>query len=82
MSAAAVSPADYEALAQGRLDANAWAYISGGAGDEHTVRANRAAWDGLCLLPRVLRRTAGGHTRRSLLGRTLVHPILLAPVAH
>ncbi|PPE65014.1 alpha-hydroxy acid oxidase [Caldimonas caldifontis] len=82
MSAAAVSPADYEALAQARLDANAWAYVSGGAGDEHTVRANRAAWDALCLQPRVLCRTAGGHTRRTLLGRTLAHPILLAPVAH
>lgn len=82
MSAAAVSPADYEELAQARLDANAWAYVSGGAGDEHTVRANRAAWDTLCLQPRVLCRTAGGHTRRTLLGRTLTHPILLAPVAH
>jgi 4-hydroxymandelate oxidase len=82
MSAVAVSPADYEALAQARLDAKAWAYYSGGAGDERTLHANRAAWEALRLQPRVLRRTAGGHTRQTLLGRTLAHPVLLAPVAH
>ena len=63
------------------LDANAWAYFSGGAGDEITVRANRSAWDTRQLWPRVLQPLAGGHTRVQLLGRTLAHPILLAPVA-
>ena len=90
MSAAAVGSippdvvclADYEAHAQQRLDANAWAYFSGGAADETTVRANREAWDALRLCPRVLRDLAGGHTRAELLGRTLAHPLLLAPVAH
>jgi 4-hydroxymandelate oxidase len=33
------------------------------------------------LQPRVLRPLAGGHTRGELLGRTLAHPLLLAPVA-
>jgi len=74
--------ADYEALAEKQLDANAWAYFSGGAADETTVRANREAWDALRLCPRVLRDLAGGHTRVELLGRTLTHPLLLAPVAH
>jgi 4-hydroxymandelate oxidase len=76
-----VSLADHEAHARGVLDDNAWAYFSGGAADEITVRANRSAWDGLCLLPRVLRPMAGGHTRVRLLGRELAHPVLLAPVA-
>ena len=75
------SLADHERLAQQRLDANAWAYFSGGAGDEITLRANRSAWDGITLLPRVLQPLAGGHTRVQLLGRTLAHPLLLAPVA-
>lgn len=74
--------ADHEARARARLDDNAWAYFSGGAGDEITLRANRAAWDGLALHPRVLRPLAGGHTRLELLGRELAHPILLAPVAY
>ncbi|AVO42643.1 alpha-hydroxy acid oxidase [Simplicispira suum] len=74
--------ADHERSAQRQLDAKAWAYFSGGAGDEITLHANRSAWDELALLPRVLRPLAGGHTRCTLLGRELAHPILLAPVAY
>ena len=76
-----VSLADHETQARGVLDDNAWAYYSGGAADEITLRANRCAWDAIGLLPRVLRSLAGGHTRTELLGRTLSHPVLLAPVA-
>ncbi len=72
---------EHEHLAQRALDANAWAYFSGGAADEITLRANRSAWDDITLQPRVLQALAGGHTRVELLGRTLAHPILLAPVA-
>jgi 4-hydroxymandelate oxidase len=77
-----VSLADHEAHARSVLDAKAWAYFSGGAADEHTLRANPDAWQQISLLPRVLRPLAGGHTRVPLLGRTLAHPILLAPVAY
>lgn len=80
--AGVVSLADYEPHARERLDAQAWAYFGGGAADELTLRANRAAWDELLLHPRVLRPLAGGHTRVELLGRTLAHPVLLAPVAY
>jgi 4-hydroxymandelate oxidase len=76
-----VTLADHEAQARQHLDDNAWAYFSGGAADEITLRTNRSAWDQLTLHPRVLRALAGGHTRTPLLGRTLAHPILLAPVA-
>ena len=73
--------ADHERHALARLDGPVWAYFSGGAADEITLRANRSAWDALTLAPRVLRPLAGGHTRCKLLGRTLAHPIMLAPVA-
>ena len=76
-----VTLADHEQHARTQLDDNAWAYFSGGAADEFSLRANRSAWDALPLWPRVLRPLAGGHTRVPLLGRTLAHPILLAPVA-
>ena len=76
-----VNLADHELQARQHLDDNAWAYFSGGAADEITLRANRSAWEALPLWPRVLRPLAGGHTRVSLLGRTLAHPILLAPIA-
>jgi len=74
--------ADFEAPARARVSESAWAYLSGGAADEITLRANRAAWDALQLHPRVLRKLAGGHTRVHLLGRELAHPILLAPIAY
>ncbi|MDW5441954.1 alpha-hydroxy acid oxidase [Polaromonas sp. SM01] len=76
-----VTLADHEAHARTVLDDKAWAYFSGGAADEITLRANNSAWNALSLQPRVLRAMAGGHTRVTLLGRTLAHPVLLAPVA-
>ncbi len=78
---AAVNLHDFEALARARLDPAAWAYLAGGAADETTLADNNAAWQRLRLLPRVLRPLAAGHTRTTLLGRPLAHPILLAPVA-
>ncbi|HMN21247.1 MAG TPA: alpha-hydroxy acid oxidase [Ottowia sp.] len=76
-----VTLADQAAAAQARLDPATWAFFAGGAGDEHTLRANIEAWQELTLWPRVLRPLAGGHTRVRLAGRELAHPILLAPVA-
>ena len=77
-----VTLADYEARAREVLDANAWAYFAGGAADEQTLRANREAWSAPWLQPRVLRAAARGHTRVELLGRTLAHPVLVAPMAY
>lgn len=74
--------ADFEAAAEARVEPSAWAYLQGGAADEQTLRANRAAWDAIRLQPRVLRDLSGGHTRCRLLGRELLHPILLAPIAY
>jgi 4-hydroxymandelate oxidase len=79
---APVTLADHERLAQERMDPGAWAYLCGGAADEITLRDNQAAWQGLRLRPRVLRPLAHGHTRLDLLGRTLDHPILVAPMAY
>ena len=73
---------DYEAHAHARLDAAAWAYLHGGAADGLTLAENVDAWSRLKLHPRVLRPLAGGHTRLELLGRTLAHPVMLAPVAY
>ena len=76
------SLADHEAHASQVLDDNAQAYFNGGAADEITLRENQQAWQHLRLAPRVLQRLQGGHTRVPLLGRTLAHPILIAPMAY
>lgn len=73
---------DYEPFARERLDDNAWAYLSSGAGDEATLHDNRAAFGRLRLKTRVLADVRGGHTRLELFGRSYPHPVLLAPVAY
>lgn len=73
---------DHAAAAERVMALAAWAYFNGGAADEITLRENAAAWQSLRLWPRVLRPLAGGHTRVTLAGRELTHPIFLAPVAH
>lgn len=77
-----VAACDYERYALPRLDANALAYLQGGAADELTCHANVQAWRDWALVPRVLRDLRGGHTRCQLLGDLLQHPILLAPIAY
>jgi 4-hydroxymandelate oxidase len=77
-----VTLADHERLAQERTEPSAWAYLSGGAADEITLRANQHAWQQIPLRPRVLRPLAGSHTWTELMGRTLAHPIMVAPMAY
>lgn len=77
-----VALTDYEPLAREHLGEQAWAYFSGGAGDEVTLRENRQAFDKLKLLPRVLRDMKGGGTQTTLLGQVHDYPILLAPIAY
>lgn len=77
-----VALTDYEPLARKHLGESAWAYYSGGAADEVTLRENRTAFDDLKLVPRVLRDMKGGHLRTTLLGQTLDFPVLLAPIAY
>lgn len=69
-------------MAEQHLDANAWAYLAGGAGDESTKRWNREAFERTALVPRVLRGAAGGSTRIELFGGTFEHPIFVAPLAY
>lgn len=78
----AVSLGDFELLARERMTAMAWEYISGGAGDELTLRWNRDAYDRIKLKPRVLVDVSKLDTRVNLFGRELPFPILLAPAAY
>jgi 4-hydroxymandelate oxidase len=72
---------DHETYARKNLNANAFAYFCGGAADEITLKENQDAWQQYRLQPRVLKNLTGGHTRTTILGQTLAHPIMLAPVA-
>lgn len=76
-----VSAADYERHARNHINDAAWAYLQGGAADELTLAANADVWRKLELWPRALADVRNGHTRCTILGETLAHPIILAPVA-
>jgi isopentenyl diphosphate isomerase/L-lactate dehydrogenase-like FMN-dependent dehydrogenase len=66
--------------ARERLGTRAYSYVAGGAGDEATQRANRAAFDRWAVVPRVLRDVSVRDTSVELFGRRLPAPLLLGPV--
>lgn len=72
---------DYRHYAQQNLNAQTWAYIDGGGADEHTLKRNLSVYSNIKLLNRVLVDVSAGNTQLELLGKTLAHPIMIAPVA-
>lgn len=75
------SPAELEAEARRRLDPAIYDFIAGGADDELTLRANRAAFGRITLLPRVLRGSRTRDLHVELLGRRAELPVFVSPTA-
>jgi 4-hydroxymandelate oxidase len=73
--------ADFEPLAKARMPAMGWEYVSGGAGDELTMKWNKEAFQRIRLKPSVLRDVSQIDTRVTLFGQQHDFPILLAPTA-
>lgn len=71
---------EYEALAKERLPAEVFDFITGGAGDELTVRENRAAFERVTLRPRVLVDVSRVDTSTEVLGQRVAMPVLVAPM--
>ncbi len=71
---------DYERLARGLMDPAAWAYSSSGTDDEVTLREERAAFERLRLIPRVLRGVGSADLRTTVLGTPVSTPVLVAPM--
>jgi lactate 2-monooxygenase len=76
----AVSALELEARAREVVSAEAFGYVAGGAGSERTVQANRAAFDRLQIVPRMLRDVSSRDLATSVLGTEMPAPLLLAPV--
>lgn len=73
--------AEYEAAARAVLPRTVYDYYAGGADDEITLDANRAAYSQLFFRPRVLVDVERVDTGLELLGERLALPVLLAPTA-
>ena len=78
---ACVNLFEFEELAKGKLRTEAYQYYAGGANDEVTLRENRAAYDRLRLLYRVMRDVSSRDTSTTLLGQRIAFPALVAPTA-
>ena len=74
------NPQALERAAERAMSPQAWAYVGGGAGAEHTMRANRETFDRWRIVPRMLRDTATRDLSIELFGARLPTPFLIAPV--
>ena len=75
-----VDAARLEEKARGAMSAEAFAYVAGGAGAERTMADNRAAFDRVRIVPRVLRDASTRDTSIDLFGAKLPSPLVLAPI--
>jgi 4-hydroxymandelate oxidase len=73
--------ADMEALSEKRMTPIAHAYLTGGAGDEITLRANSEQWGRIRLNPNILVDVSEIDLTTEILSESLDVPILLAPAA-
>ena len=73
-------PSQLEDAARAALAPGPFGYVAGGAGTGATMRANRAAFDKVALVPRMLRETTNRSWSATLLGTPMPAPVLLAPV--
>src|SRR6476469_2980738 len=80
LGALPMSFADLERRAEQALPPGTWSYVAGGAGDEHTQRSNRTAFDHWGLVPRMLRARTDRDLSVELFGTTFPTPVFLAPI--
>jgi isopentenyl diphosphate isomerase/L-lactate dehydrogenase-like FMN-dependent dehydrogenase len=76
-----VNVADFERLAEQRLEPGVHGYFAGGAGDERTLRENVAAFTRRRLRPRMLVDVGEVSAATTVLGTEVSMPLLVAPVA-
>lgn len=76
------SLADYERRAPAHMPAEVWRHVQEGAGSERSLADNRAQFDRVRLIPRMLADLRGASTQTELFGQRHAAPILLAPIAY
>lgn len=76
-----INLAEYERLAEQRIEPAAWDYFATGVADETTLAENRAAFARIRLRPRVLVDVSTVGLNTAVLGSRVSMPILVAPSA-
>ncbi len=77
-----VSLRDLEDEAQKVMAPFGFAYVTGGAGDEWTMRENQAAFNRWVINPDFMNGTGSADTTTMLLGSKLSYPVITAPVGN
>jgi lactate 2-monooxygenase len=62
------------------MSSEGYAYVAGGAGTEEAVRENRAAFERLRIVPRILRDVSVRDTSVDVLGTPMAAPFFLCPI--
>ncbi|QKC95687.1 alpha-hydroxy acid oxidase [Mesorhizobium sp. NZP2298] len=75
-----VSVDDFRTLARRRLPKSIFEFVDGGAGQELTLRANRADLERIRLLPRVLTDVSRPDLTTSLWSQTFTTPLVISPM--
>jgi lactate 2-monooxygenase len=75
-----VSVARLERAARKAMAPEGYAYVAGGAGTEETMRANRAAFERLRIVPRMLCDVSARDTSVELFGTRIPSPMVLSPI--
>ncbi len=78
--AQALSIADLRAIAQRRLPRSVFDFIDGGAEEEATLADNRAAFQRVRLVPRVLNDVSAPDLAGNIVGTSAAAPIVIAPM--
>ena len=76
----AAVPASWPQAAREKLSPEAYAYVAGGAGYGHTIRANRDAFQRRPLVPRMLGDMTARDLSTKVLNTQLNAPVILGPV--
>ena len=71
---------DFEPAARKHLPRPIFGYVAGAVEDNHSLRDNRAAFDELAFMPRVLVDTSKRTTETELFGHTYAAPFGIAPM--
>jgi L-lactate dehydrogenase (cytochrome)/(S)-mandelate dehydrogenase len=74
------SIADLRAMARRRVPKSVFEFIDGGAGDELTLADNRAGFDRLRIVPRILTDVSNPDLSSVFLGQRLAAPLVIAPM--
>ncbi|MBN9552691.1 MAG: alpha-hydroxy-acid oxidizing protein [Alphaproteobacteria bacterium] len=75
-----VSVEDFRQLARRRLPKSIFEFVDGGAGQELTLRDNRAGFERIRLLPRVLTDVSQPDLTTSMWSRTYPTPLVISPM--